>query len=290
MKIDTEAFRVLPASKTKLSDLPTKIDPVYKSEKKYHSMLKDHVAALSDQQQLLYGSDRYALLLIFQAMDAAGKDGAISHVMSGVNPQGCEVFSFKHPSADELEHDFLWRTTARLPERGRIGIFNRSYYEEVLVVRVHPEILENEGLCPKNCATTKTSGASATAPSSTWSTISTATAPASSSSSCISRRTSSASASSRASTSRTRTGSSASPTSRSASSGTNTAGLRGLPRRHQHPARPVVRRPRRRQGQRAPHHLRHRPRHHQEPKALLPQDHRQAPRRAARHPQELKKK
>ncbi len=101
---------------------------------------------LSSQQQLLYAANRHAVLLIFQAMDAAGKDGAIKHVMSGVNPQGCQVFSFKHPSATELEHDFLWRTTRDLPERGRIGIFNRSYYEEVLIVRVHPEILRSEGL------------------------------------------------------------------------------------------------------------------------------------------------
>jgi PPK2 family polyphosphate:nucleotide phosphotransferase len=95
---------------------------------------------------VLYASNDYSLLLIFQALDAAGKDGAIGHVMSGVNPQGCEVFSFKQPSAEELEHDFLWRTTRHLPERGRIGIFNRSYYEEVLIVRVHPEILHSEGL------------------------------------------------------------------------------------------------------------------------------------------------
>ncbi|MGA8938552.1 MAG: ADP-polyphosphate phosphotransferase [Acidobacteriaceae bacterium] len=149
MKIDTTTFRVQPDSSIKLSDLPTKIDPVYKSKKKYHSLLKHHVADLSDQQQLLYGSDSCALLLIFQGMDAAGKDGAIRHVMSGVNPQGCDVASFKQPSATELEHDFLWRTNARLPERGRIGIFNRSYYEEVLVVRVHPEILENEGISAK---------------------------------------------------------------------------------------------------------------------------------------------
>jgi PPK2 family polyphosphate:nucleotide phosphotransferase len=94
----------------------------------------------------LYASNHYAILLIFQAMDAAGKDGAIKHVMSGVNPQGCQVFSFKHPSATELQHDFLWRTTRDLPERGRIGIFNRSYYEEVLIARVHPEILRAEGV------------------------------------------------------------------------------------------------------------------------------------------------
>jgi PPK2 family polyphosphate:nucleotide phosphotransferase len=101
---------------------------------------------LSSLQNLHYASNRYALLLIFQGMDAGGKDGAIRHVMSGVNPEGCQVFSFKQPSADELEHDFLWRTTRCLPERGRIGIFNRSYYEEVLVVRVHPEILRGQGL------------------------------------------------------------------------------------------------------------------------------------------------
>jgi len=101
---------------------------------------------LSSLQRLHYASNRYALLLIFQGMDAAGKDGAIRHVMSGVNPEGCQVSSFKQPSAEELEHDFLWRTTIRLPERGQIGIFNRSYYEEVLVVRVHPEILRGEGL------------------------------------------------------------------------------------------------------------------------------------------------
>jgi PPK2 family polyphosphate:nucleotide phosphotransferase len=109
-------------------------------------LLEEHVEKLSSLQQLHYASNRYALLLIFQGMDAGGKDGAIRHVMSGVNPQGCQVFSFKQPSANELEHDFLWRTTCVLPERGRIGIFNRSYYEEVLVVRVHPEILRGQGL------------------------------------------------------------------------------------------------------------------------------------------------
>jgi PPK2 family polyphosphate:nucleotide phosphotransferase len=106
--------------------------------------LKEHIEELSALQQLHYASNHYALLLIFQGMDAAGKDGAIRHVMSGVNPQGCEVFSFKQPTADELEHDFLWRTSRHLPERGRIGIFNRSYYEDVLVVRVHPEILRSQ--------------------------------------------------------------------------------------------------------------------------------------------------
>jgi len=122
------------------------VKPFCKSKKGYQKVLGEHVEDLSALQQLHYASNRYALLLIFQGMDAGGKDGAIRHVMSGVNPQGCEVFSFKQPSADELEHDFLWRTTCRLPERGRIGIFNRSYYEEVLVVRVHPEILRSQGL------------------------------------------------------------------------------------------------------------------------------------------------
>jgi PPK2 family polyphosphate:nucleotide phosphotransferase len=146
MKIDSEKFRVQPDTNIKLSKIPTKVEPFYKSEKKYRSLLEEHVSELSDQQELLYGSDRYALLLIFQGMDAAGKDGAIRHVMSGINPQGCDVQSFKQPSANELEHDFLWRTYCKLPERGRIGIFNRSYYEEVLVVRVHPEMLKAEGL------------------------------------------------------------------------------------------------------------------------------------------------
>jgi PPK2 family polyphosphate:nucleotide phosphotransferase len=122
------------------------VKPVYNSKKAYQKLLHEHVEQLSSLQQLHYASNRYALLLIFQGMDAAGKDGAIRHVMSGVNPEGCQVSSFKQPSAAELEHDFLWRTTRRLPERGQIGIFNRSYYEEVLVVRVHPEMLRGEGL------------------------------------------------------------------------------------------------------------------------------------------------
>ena len=114
-----------------LKKWPTKVDPAYKSKEQYQKLLADHVTRLSAQQQLLYASNCYAILLIFQAMDAAGKDGAIQHVMSSVHPQGCQVFSYKHPSAPELQHDFLWRTTRDLPERGRIGIFNRSYYEEV---------------------------------------------------------------------------------------------------------------------------------------------------------------
>jgi PPK2 family polyphosphate:nucleotide phosphotransferase len=146
MKINSKDFRVREGDKVNLRKWPTKVDPVYKSKEQYQELLVEHVAKLSSQQQLLYASNRYAVLLIFQAMDAAGKDGAISHVMSGVNPQGCQVFSFKHPSATELEHDFLWRTSRDLPERGRIGIFNRSYYEEVLIVRVHPEILRSEAI------------------------------------------------------------------------------------------------------------------------------------------------
>jgi PPK2 family polyphosphate:nucleotide phosphotransferase len=129
-----------------LKKWPTTVKPVYTSKEHYKKLLEEHVAQLSSLQQLLYASNRHAVLLIFQAMDAAGKDGAIKHVMSGVNPQGCQVFSFRHPSLTELQHDFLWRTTRDLPERGRIGIFNRSYYEEVLIVRVHPEILRSEGL------------------------------------------------------------------------------------------------------------------------------------------------
>ncbi len=146
MKIESDAFRIPPGKKISLKEWPTLAKPAYKSQQQYQQLLAQQVEQLSALQRLHYASDRYALLLIFQAMDAAGKDGAIRHVMSGVNPQGCQVFSFKHPSATELDHDFLWRTTQALPERGRIGIFNRSYYEEVLIVRVHPEILRSQGL------------------------------------------------------------------------------------------------------------------------------------------------
>ena len=146
MRIKSDDFWVPAGKRINLRKWPTLVDPVYKTNEQYQEILSKHVKALSAQQELLYASDQYAVLLIFQAMDAAGKDGAIQHVMSGVNPQGCQVFSFKHPSAAELKHDFLWRTTRDLPERGRIGIFNRSYYEEVLIARVHPEILRGEGL------------------------------------------------------------------------------------------------------------------------------------------------
>jgi len=146
MKINSKDFRAREGDEVDLKKWPTMVAPAYKSKEQYEELLREHVAQLSAQQKLLYASNRYAVLLIFQAMDAAGKDGAIKHVMSGVNPQGCQVFSFKHPSPTELQHDFLWRTTRDLPERGRIGIFNRSYYEEVLIVRVHREILRSEGI------------------------------------------------------------------------------------------------------------------------------------------------
>ena len=146
MKFDPDDFRVGNRAEVRLRKWPTKVAPCYKSRSHYRDLLAEHVRKLSALQQLLYASNNHAVLLIFQAMDAAGKDGAIRHVMSGVNPQGCQVFSFKHPSPTELQHDFLWRTTRDLPERGRIGIFNRSYYEEVLIARVHPEILRSEGL------------------------------------------------------------------------------------------------------------------------------------------------
>ena len=146
MKIITDKYRVRNGDDVNLHKLSTISDPIYGSSDNYHELLAAHVSKLSALQQLLYASNRYSVLLIFQAMDAAGKDGAIKHVMSGVNPQGCQVFSYQHPSAAELEHDFLWRTTRDLPERGKIGIFNRSYYEEVLIVRVHPELLTSEGL------------------------------------------------------------------------------------------------------------------------------------------------
>ena len=146
MKINIKDFRVSAGEKVRLNKWPTQVKPIYQSEKIYKELLKKQVEELSAYQQLQYASNSYAVLLIFQAMDAAGKDGAIRHVMSGINPQGCQVFSFKHPSAEELDHDFLWRTTQALPERGRIGIFNRSYYEEVLIVRVHPEILQAQGI------------------------------------------------------------------------------------------------------------------------------------------------
>ena len=146
MKLRAKDFRVGVGDKVDLAQRPTRGDPVCDSKSSYKKELAHHVARLSAMQNMLYASNKNALLVIFQSMDAAGKDGAIRHVMSGVNPQGCQVFSFKHPSDEELQHDFLWRTTRDLPERGRIGIFNRSYYEEVLIVRVHPALLKSEAL------------------------------------------------------------------------------------------------------------------------------------------------
>ena len=146
MHFDNEALRIHEGEQVNLKKRPTLVDPVYSSKEEYKEMLASHVEQLSKLQQVHYADNRYSLLLIFQAMDAAGKDGIIRHVMSGVNPQGCQVYSFKHPSAEELDHDFLWRSNRCLPERGCIGIFNRSYYEEVLIVRVHPEILEMQGI------------------------------------------------------------------------------------------------------------------------------------------------
>jgi PPK2 family polyphosphate:nucleotide phosphotransferase len=146
MKIKSADYRVRQGEKVMLEKWPTLATLGYKTKQQYHKLLDEQTAELGALQRLQYASNRYAVLLIFQAMDAAGKDGAIRHVMSGINPQGCQVFSFNHPTATELDHDFLWRTTQCLPERGRIGIFNRSYYEEVLIVRVHPEILRGQGL------------------------------------------------------------------------------------------------------------------------------------------------
>ena len=146
MKINSKDFRVSGGKKVNLADWPTLVKPFFRSKEEYKELLQAHVEELGEEQRRHYASAHYALLLIFQGLDAAGKDGAIRHVMSGVDPTGCEVYSFKQPSAEELKHDFLWRTNCRLPERGRIGIFNRSYYEEVLVVRVHPALLRQQGL------------------------------------------------------------------------------------------------------------------------------------------------
>ncbi|HTA76325.1 MAG TPA: ADP-polyphosphate phosphotransferase [bacterium] len=144
MKIDSKDYQVKEGKEVDLKKWSTRGKSFYESKEAYQKVLADHVEKLSEIQSLLYADNQYSVLLIFQAMDAAGKDGAIKHVMSGINPQGCQVFSFKHPSDQELQHDFLWRTTRDLPERGKIGIFNRSYYEEVLIAKVHPDILKAE--------------------------------------------------------------------------------------------------------------------------------------------------
>ena len=149
MKIDVEAFRVHEGKRAALDKRATKAKPFYGSKADYTAALGEHVTRLSKLQEHLHRSGRYALLIVLQGMDTAGKDGAISHVMSGVNPQGCKVVSFKAPTSSEAAHDFLWRESRALPERGEIGVFNRSYYEPVLVTRVHPELLERQNL-PKD--------------------------------------------------------------------------------------------------------------------------------------------
>jgi len=149
MKIKSKDFEVKPHSDIDLKKLPTLIEPFYDGKPHYKVLLDAHVKELRNLQPRLYADNRYALLIMFQAMDAAGKDGAIKHIMSGVNPQGVSVVSFRHPGPDVLAHDFLWNAIRVLPERGRIGIFNRSYYEEVLIVRVHPELLAAERLPEK---------------------------------------------------------------------------------------------------------------------------------------------
>jgi len=141
-----KAFRVTNGRQFRLKDFDPDDTHGLNSKEKAQEVLARGIARLREDQEKLYAQDRWALLLIFQAMDAAGKDSTIEHVMSGINPQGCQVYSFKAPSAEELDHDFMWRTTRCLPERGRIGIFNRSYYEEVLIVRIHPEILAKQRL------------------------------------------------------------------------------------------------------------------------------------------------
>ncbi len=148
-------YCVNPGTVVDLHTWPTRGKPICKSNRAYQRKMAEQVKHVNEQQRMLYASNQYSLLLIFQAMDAAGKDGVIAHVMSGVNPQGCQVFSYKHPTPTELQHDFLWRCTRDLPERGHIGIFNRSYYEEVLITHVHPEILKSEGLPGANTNSTK---------------------------------------------------------------------------------------------------------------------------------------
>src|SRR5579862_5129672 len=140
----TTPFRITAGERFRLSDYDPGETCGVKDKGEASKLLREGIEWLAHEQDMLYAQDRWSLLLVFQAMDAAGKDGTIKHVMSGVNPQGCQVFSFKQPSTEELSHDFLWRYAKALPERGRIGIFNRSYYEEVLVVKVHPAILANQ--------------------------------------------------------------------------------------------------------------------------------------------------
>lgn len=144
-----EDFRQDGSSKFSISKAKTKIKDIYDDKEEYQEMLESSIKELDELQNMMYAHNRYGFLIIFQALDAAGKDGTIRHVLSGVNPAGIKVHSFKRPSSIELEHDYLWRTSKELPERGTIAIFNRSYYEEVLVVKVHPDILQNSQLLPR---------------------------------------------------------------------------------------------------------------------------------------------
>ncbi len=148
MKIDTQPLRVAEGEKLELGDRPSSLEPLYKSKKAYGEALETHVRALEASHERLYANARHAVLVILQGMDTAGKDGAIKHALRGVNPQGCRVAAFKAPTPTERAHDFLWRCQADLPEHGAIAIFNRSYYEAVLIERVHPKLLQGEGLDP----------------------------------------------------------------------------------------------------------------------------------------------
>ena len=149
MKTDMKKFCIEGGKMVKLKNMATRVKPFYENNEDYKKQKEKQLHKFNELQELFYAYDKYALLIIFQGMDAAGKDGAISHVMSGVNPEGCQTFNFKQPSVEDLEHDFFWREYKSLPERGRIGIFNRSYYEEVLVAKVHPEIIINQHLPPE---------------------------------------------------------------------------------------------------------------------------------------------
>jgi PPK2 family polyphosphate:nucleotide phosphotransferase len=150
LKLDLEPYRIPDGSPFKIDKAKTKVKDVYQDDKHYDSLIREYQEEIDELQQQMYAQDRHGMLLVFQAMDAAGKDSTIKHVMSGINPQGVEVHSFKRPSEEELDHDFLWRTTNKLPPRGRIGIFNRSYYEEVLVCKVHPEIVTKYQRLPED--------------------------------------------------------------------------------------------------------------------------------------------
>jgi PPK2 family polyphosphate:nucleotide phosphotransferase len=149
MKIEVKNFCVEEGKKIKLKNYPTIVKPFYKNSDEYKRIQDKHFQKINELQNIFYSYKKYALLLIFQGMDASGKDGAIKHVMKGVSPEGSQTYSFKQPSTEELDHDFFWRIYKALPERGRIGIFNRSYYEEVLIVKVHPEILKSQELPPE---------------------------------------------------------------------------------------------------------------------------------------------